>query len=176
MDLLRLIKCLKGQKGTTLVELIAAIMLTAMLLSAIAGVLSTSMAAWRNGTSRTDVQQTARYAVDSIVRDVKFAKSINVLSFKQIEIVTDKYATPNQKITYKLDTAYSPYILRRSSQPVTGGSTNTTIHISNLEISVLALSKNLLPKTIGIKLVAEDLQTGQQITIETAASSIFIDP
>jgi len=136
--------------------------------------LAASVTAWQAGSSRTDVQQTARFAVDSLVRDIQYAHKISLTGTTRIDIWTDKYGPPNQQITYLLDTAGATAILRRNSQPVTGESSNTTISISSLRLTTLAANQWSEPRIIGIVLTAVDHNTGQRYTICTAVTGMRV--
>lgn len=164
------------QTGFTLVELVIAMALTVLLLTGLFTMLSTSLRIWTLGGSKTEIQQTARYGIDMLTRDLQFATQIAVNSETNLDLWTNKYGTANQKISYSLDTSGSTKILRRNmntgsnAQPITGG--------GNTPISVDIAFKDLTPsgstKTIRIWLQTTDLNTKQQFTIDTAVSSMLI--
>lgn len=163
------------QNGFTLIELIITMGLTVLLLTCLFTLLSTSLKSWAVGSSRTELQQTARYAIDTLTRDLQFATDIQIPDTKGLEIRTSKYGTANQKINYSVDSTGSTKTLRKNSndgsgwQPVTGG--------GNTPVSVDISFSNLTPtsgsiKTVGIELTATDQNQDYKMT--TAITGIYI--
>jgi len=170
------------QQGFTLVELMTGLMLTVLLLAGIFGLLSTSLLSWQFGNSRMEVQHTARYAVDSIVRDLQFAKTITVNSTTKLTLTTEQFGS--KTIEYYLDTTSNPYTLRRDQkdgsggQPVTGGSM-INISVTDVQFSTLSTNSAGQPKTIGITLTATDVSQAdvskrQSFTVTTAVTAVNV--
>ncbi|MDD4600413.1 hypothetical protein SDC9_05991 [bioreactor metagenome] len=166
-----------NQHGLTLIELVIAMTLTVLLLTALFTLLSTSLKAWTLGGSKTEVQHTARYCIDTLTRDLQFASEITLINDKSLDLVTDQYQTTKKKVNYTNNTVGQIGILYKDindgspRQPLTGG--------PNSPISVAVLFKDLTPlssptRSIGITLTATDINTKQNFTIETAVSSMLI--
>jgi prepilin-type N-terminal cleavage/methylation domain-containing protein len=66
-----------ARDGFTLVELLIGLMLTAILFQALLPLLSTSLLSWRNSVSRISTHQTARMAMESMTRELRFASAIS---------------------------------------------------------------------------------------------------
>jgi type II secretory pathway pseudopilin PulG len=105
--------------------------LTVVLLSAFVPLFATSIDSWQRGYSRSEVQQTARVAVDSMVRDLKYGSNFSKISDNEIAF-TDSHGRSSR---YRLDT--TSHILYNilsngTPQPVTGvnvkDSTNVLIY------------------------------------------------
>lgn len=67
-----------NQNGFTLVELVIAMALTVILLSAVVSLLATSLKAWQTDSRKVEIQQTARIGLDAISRELKYAQSITL--------------------------------------------------------------------------------------------------
>ena len=63
------------QAGTSLLEVLIGLLLVALLLSGLWGLLYTAGQAWRLGVSKLELQQTARYALDIMVRDLRYGEN-----------------------------------------------------------------------------------------------------
>lgn len=128
-----------NQQGFTLAELIIGMSLTVLLLSGIGTLISVNIQSWLNGSSRTEVQQTARYAMDMMVRELRYAKTFTLENDHSLRFVDTK--PPNNQYRYYLDT--TNHILYRqpigfTQQPVTGvnvsGSTTVVINQDNAKL------------------------------------------
>lgn len=128
---------MKEQRGFTLVEAVVAIGIMGFIMAGLFGLLSSSLQSWQRGRAGLEVQQTVRYAVDFIARDIAFAKTLTVTGGTKLVLTTDKYGVNDQQIEYSVDTTLPPWILYRqvltgggSRQPMTGGST-TAVSLAN---------------------------------------------
>lgn len=175
-------QCLTNRQGMTLAELMIGIALAALLLAVVGRFLFLALTAWQSGNSSTTLQQTARFAADSIVRDVQYARSINLHGTDQVSLTTDKYGMSNQLITYSYDTAVKPPVLRRNkndgsgAQPMTGGNSNAMIGVSACRFTVLATSRTGRPRTVNIAITVLDGSSGRQFTVETAVTGRMVPP
>lgn len=163
--------------GFTLVELVVSMGLLVLLLAGVYGLLSISLTSWLQGSSKTEVQQVARQALDSMAREIQFASSITRNSASSITFTTVQ-AGVSKTINYYLDTTTNPQIIRRNdgtgARALTGG--------SNIQVSISALTFTLFPpdpatpkRAVEIKLTAVDLnRPANQIQLETAVTAINI--
>lgn len=176
-------KLLAKQQGFTLLELLLGMSLTALLLAVIFGLLVTSFKIWQTASSRCDLQQNARYAVDIMIRDLQYATEINIHNPPVgIDLRTNKYGTDNQQITYKRVLSSHPlpirYVLIRDlhngagAQPVTGGG-EVVVDIAALTFTDLTPLGHFGTKTVGITLTAQDT-AGRSYTLETAVTATMI--
>ena len=170
----------RRQAGFTLIELMIVLTITVVLLSAMVPLLSTSLQAWRNGSSRSELQQTARFAVDSMVRDLRYGSDYEKVSDWEITF-TNSAKSP---AAYRLNT--STHILYEvtngSSQPLTGmnvkNSTNVEVYgdygVSQalFHIPAAESGKEEADRPVEIYLRAIDTVTGQSVTIHTTVQGI----
>ena len=165
----------QSQQGFSLIELLVAMGLMVLLLAAISGVLSVSVNSWLQGSSKTEVQQVARQAMDTMAREIQYASSITRNSATSISFSTVQ-AGSVRTINYYLDTSASPQVIYRNdgsgARPLTGG--------SNIPVSISVLRFTLFPasgtaRAVEIKMTAVDLnRPANQIQLETAVTAINI--
>ena len=165
----------QSQQGFSLIELLVAMGLMVLLLAAISGVLSVSVNSWLQGSSKTEVQQVARQALDTMAREIQFASSITRHSETSITFTTVQ-AGSVRTINYYLDTSASPQVIYRNdgsgARPLTGG--------SNIPVSISVLRFTLFPasgtaRAVEIKMTAVDLnRPANQIQLETAVTALNI--
>ena len=165
----------QSQQGFSLIELLVAMGLMVLLLAAISGVLSVSVNSWLQGSSKTEVQQVARQALDTMAREIQFASSITRNSETSITFTTVQ-AGSVRTINYYLDTSASPQVIYRNdgsgARPLTGG--------SNIPVSISVLRFTLFPasgtaRAVEIKMTAVDLnRPANQIQLETAVTALNI--
>lgn len=172
------------QLGFTLAELTVALALTAILLAALLSLLSTSLNSWQAGSTRTELQQTARYAVDMMVRELQYANSIIINSETSLTLQTNQYQS--KTVTYFLDSNSNPPILRRNqhdnsgSLPVTGDGSLPNVGVT-VEFKPLKYvnGNDAIVKTVGITLKAwddtqKDAAKQQAYKIQTAVTGINV--
>lgn len=155
------------EHGATLVELIVVMLITASLLAAITGVLFSSLQAWTIGRSRTELQQTARIAVDMMVRELRYAQAVNLNSNRSLTLILPRRDGATDVITYYQD---DNGILRRNhgggDQPVTGG--------NRVKVAVDFSWADASWRTITIVLTTTDDQTKQNYQLQTAVLSLNV--
>lgn len=109
------------QKGFTLIEMVIATMLILLIMAAMSTLFCASSQLIGASDCQREAQQTTRFAIDTIVREVKYSQKILLISESCVIL-----ETPQKKITYFLDP--NQKILRRDkndgsgAQPLTGGS------------------------------------------------------
>ena len=169
---------LNKQDGVSLLEVVIALMLIVLLLPAIFGLLTASLSAWKVGTSRAEVQQTARFAIDSMVRNLRYGdeytlendKSItyrNLRPGNQQDYIYRYYVGADHKLYHSGVTPYS------TPQPVTGD------NVKGLNSVIINQNEPLFsqPDGVGdnyilITVYATDTVTGQNW--ETAAAVVSL--
>ena len=166
---------IKKQSGFSLAELLVAMGLLVILLAGVFGVLSVSVSSWLQGSSKTEVQQVARQAMDAMVREIQYASSITRNNAASLTITTVQAGT-SKTINYFLDTTASPHIIYRNdgsgARPLTGGST-ISVNISALTFTLFPASGT--PRAVEIKLTAQDMANpANTVQIETAVTAINI--
>lgn len=154
---------LRNNKGFSLVELLVSISLMILLFNIIVNMFFFMMRVWYNDNRMIELQQEARFSVDSITRDIAYAKSFQIYS-DRFEMITDVDNKPNVKIVYQLNNNTSQCRLMRDNQPVTGETITGKISIVSLSFEAFN------PKTVLIKMSFIDTETKQTFSIDTAAT------
>lgn len=154
---------LRNNKGFSLVELLVSISLMMLIFNIIMNMFFFMMRVWYNDNRMIELQQETRFSVDSIVRDIAYAKSFQIYS-DRFEIITDVDNKPNVKIVYQLNKNASQSRLMRDNQPVTGETITGKISVVSLSFEALN------PKTVLIKMSLIDTETKQVFTLDTAAT------
>jgi len=152
-----------NNKGFSLVELLVSISLMILIFNIIMNMFFFMMRVWYNDNRMIELQQEARFSVDSIVRDIAYAKSFQIYS-DRFEVITDVDNKPNVKIVYQLNKNAIQCRLMRDNQPVTGETIIGKISIVSLSFEALS------PKTVLIKMNIIDTETKQTFSIDTAAT------
>jgi len=162
-------KRLSAERGFTLIELIIGMTLMIILLSGLLSVFSTHLAIWTVEKNRTSTQQTARIAVDKVIREIRYAQNISLSNTQSLKIT---------KINGEINTfqlggglhSKTLYITIDKTKviPAGGSSTNpmTEDTVTNLLFIPYPSSSNI--QAIGITIEVTDIITGQTQTIHTA--------
>lgn len=69
---------LRGESGLTLIEVLLAMALLGLVTAAIFSFYFSGVRTWRRGVDRMDCQQSARTAVDLVVRELRFADHVEI--------------------------------------------------------------------------------------------------
>ncbi|KYZ77074.1 hypothetical protein AXX12_02760 [Anaerosporomusa subterranea] len=171
-----------SQRGFTLIELMIGLFLTGILMAALFGLLSSSLQSRTQADRHVELQQTARHAMDSMVRDLQYANAITSVSPESITFKTEQFGTDT--ITYWLDKSRTTAILRQNknasiNQPVTGEGQAVNVSISQLAFEILRTNTAGQPLTIGIELAVTDLAVSDSAkrpdyTLRTAVTGMNI--
>ncbi len=121
----------RQQTGFTLVELLVGMALTTLLMGALFSFLFVSLKSWQFGSSQSTVQQTARISLDSMVRELRYAKAISVptTSGTVNTITFTNGRNPPDVVTYRLSTSSgaNPRTLYRSVNGVDNPLSENTV-------------------------------------------------
>lgn len=173
---------LSRESGFTLVEITIGLLLASLLAAGVFGILSVSLESRIRGDRSTELQQSARYAMDLMVREIQYAYEITTVSGDEITFKTQQFG--NKIITYSRTrtTDASPWILRRrqhdlsGSQPVTGEGKSINVSIRKLEFRTLKYTDTGQPWVIGIELEVTDLsaKNNSSYTLRTAVTAMNV--
>jgi len=160
---------LVSERGFTLLELMIGMTCTIILLSGMLSLLSTSLTIWTVEKSRTSMQQTARIAVDKVMRELRYAKALNLTNSQSLTITK----LSGEINTFQLggglhgSTLYM-IIDKTGTIPAGGISTNpiTENVVTNLLFTLYP--ERASRQAITITLEVTDPSTGQQQTLHTA--------
>lgn len=171
-----------SERGFTLIELLIGLLLTGMLIAVLFTMLSSSLQYRLQADRSVEIQQTARHAMDSIVRDLQYATTITLVNADRITFTTEQFG--HDTITYWLDKSGATAIIRQnknasSNQPVTGEGKSVTVSVSQLAFETLNFNTAGQPLTVGIELTVTDLAAGDpakrpSYTLRTAVTGINI--
>jgi type II secretory pathway pseudopilin PulG len=167
------------QSGVSLVELVVGLMLMALLLAGTSRLLDASLSAWRAGSSRSEVQQTARFALDSMVRSLRYGDQYILENNKSITYRNRK-SGPQLNYIYRYSVGsdhklyhggVAPY---SSPQPVTGdnvkGFNSVAINANNEPL--FSQPQGADSSYVVITVIAVDTSTGQRWETTSAVVSM----
>ena len=165
------------QAGTSLLEVLIGLLLVALLLSGLWGLLYTAGQAWRLGVSKLELQQTARYALDIMVRDLRYGENFILedethLVYRNLGAVAavgNIYRYYLNTVDHKLYRAgISPW---SSPQPVSGdnvwAANAVLLYPTNGRLFTLQGNDIVL-----ISLTAVDKATNQSLQLSTAVAGV----
>lgn len=157
------------QDGLTLIELLISITLMLILISGIADLFSESLRLWIFNRNQENIQQTARLAIDSMAREIRYAQQITFKNKSSLLITKPS----GEKNTFQLGggthskTIY--IIIDKTKTTSAGGISSNPItenFVTNLEF--LAYPENENPKAVMINLETNDENTGEKKILHTA--------
>jgi prepilin-type N-terminal cleavage/methylation domain-containing protein len=157
--------------GFTLVEVLIGLMLTALLLQALFPMLVTSFLSWQTSVSRMVTHQTARTAMEAMIRELRFASSIAV-------------PLPGQRSSgirfTKIDSAGNPQTLIFQQGSSSGMNTRTLYRI-NPPGEATPLTQEVVsdlyfqfqpPRLVFVSLTLADPQTKVSDTVQTSITCV----
>lgn len=160
------------QAGFTLVEVMIWLTVTGLLFAGLVPLFSTSIVSWHRSSSQNEVQQTARFAIDSMVRDLKFGSSILKVNDNELSFIDSQGRQSGYRLNTTNHILYN-LLSNNNPQPVTGvniqKSTNVLIY-GDFEVSKALF--DVQGQTVFLALRAVDAVTGQSITVHTAVTGI----
>jgi len=160
------------QAGFTLLEVLISLTITVVLLTALVPLFATSLALWRTSGSQSEVQQTARFAVDSMVRDLKYGSDIRKINDNELSFIDSQGRQSGYRLSTSNHILYN-LLSNNNPQPVTGANIQKTANV--LVYGDYGASKALFhvqEQTVYLYLTAVDAVTGQSFTVHTAVGGI----
>jgi len=159
---------LKQQQGFTLIEVITGVTLTVILLSGMLSILSTSLITWTLEKKRINIQQTAGFAMDTIMRELRYAQDIQLTNPQSLLITK----LNGETITFRLggglhaNTLYM-VIDKMNAIPAGGSSANpiTENIVTNLQFAPYPQSNS--PTAVAITIEVASPNTGHKQTLHT---------
>ncbi|MBP2651774.1 MAG: hypothetical protein H6Q74_2599 [Firmicutes bacterium] len=119
-----------NQAGFSLVELVVGIALMVLIMSGVAGMLTNLLGHGVRGIDLIDRQQEARWAVNMIAEDIRYATAFKTLSNTEVELVKTDSTGTSVTINYKLVENGSNYVLTRIN---TSGTTSVASPLGNAD-------------------------------------------
>lgn len=156
-----------NRNGITLVELLAGMAIMTLLMSVTLTTLATSITIWQTGKTRSEIEHAARYALDVIVREIRYANRLELKSKSALMIVR-----PNgERVTYQYGSSQSKIIYKVTDNSATGGGRAT----NPLTPAVIdGLSFDIDSNEVKILIQATSYR-GEKLEYSTTVSSLNID-
>ena len=162
-------KYLVAEDGVTLLELMIGMTITVILLSGMLSLLGASVTIWTMEKSRTSMQQTARMAVDKVVREIRYGKELHLNNPQSLSITK----LSGEIITLHLGGGlheHTLYMITDKTRAIPAGGIGTNPITENVVTHLLYTpyphSDDI--QAITITLEVTDTSTGQKQTIQTA--------
>ena len=166
---------IRSQKGVTLVELIVGIVIMLIMLEATVRILQVGVKSWQQGRARIEIQHNARYAVDSMVREMVYGTNFVVENEHSVVFDNIREDRPaNSQTRFCLSTVdhklyrepVSP--VDGSREPMTGSNAPNFAHVvvnKNGEPLFYPLNSDM----VMIDITVTDLYTNQSVRLRTVA-------
>lgn len=124
---MNLVRIIANRKGFTLVELIIGMGLTMLLTSILVIGLANSLTVWQAGKNRSEIEQTARYVLDTMAREIRYANTININSKSSITLtqINPRTNKVQEKITFRYGSSESKTIYKITDKTASGGGIGT---------------------------------------------------
>ncbi len=178
---LQRVECMKQehfttQHGLTLIELVIGMSLILMLLTSILSLFSGSIKIWISSKNQTQIQQTARIALDTIVREVRFAHQITFKNMSSLVILKETGQSNTLQLGGGLHAKTLYIIIDKSKAIPAGGISSNPVTenvISNLQFT--PYPQNGTSKAVLITLEIIDESTGEKKLMHTACYPLNIN-
>lgn len=146
---------IENEIGMTLIELVVGMAVTTLLMAAMVSNLLTVFHVWQAGKIRSEVEQSARYAAESIIREIRYAQNIQLNDKSSITVTKNNPFTGKvaEAITFRYGSSESKTIYKITDKSPSGGGSGTNpltpAVIKNLEFEYApTVDRNLVTITI----------------------------
>jgi prepilin-type N-terminal cleavage/methylation domain-containing protein len=163
------------QHGLTLIELIIGMSLMLTLLTGIIDLFSGSIKVWISGKNQTYIQQTARIAMDTIVREVRYAHQITFKSTSSLVVTKENGQRNTLQLGGGLNSRTLYIIIDKTKVIPAGGISSNPITenvVTDLQFTPYPQNENF--KAVLITLEVTDESTGRKKLIHTACYPLNI--
>lgn len=92
---------IRGSQGYTLLELLAALAITGMVIAAMGGLLINGQRACRRVDSRSEMQESARVGLEMMARDIKSCRTLEEINGDRLGLV----GSDGSKVSYRVASA-----------------------------------------------------------------------
>jgi len=163
------------QHGLTLIELIIGMSLMLILLTGIMDLLSGSIKVWISGKNQTHIQQTARIAMDTIVREIRYAHQITFKNASSIVVKKENGQSNTLQLGGGLHSKTLYIIIDKTKAIPAGGISSNPVTenlLTNLQFT--SYPHNEIFRAVLITLEVTDESTGEKKLIHTACYPLNI--
>ncbi len=156
------------QSGFTLVELLIGIALSSLLMAVIFSFLFVSLKAWNTGSIRSELQQTARISLDTMVRELRYAKVIQLPSANGTASTITFTNSRNEVVTYVCGTSsgVNQQTLYRRVFLTDNPLTENTVTLLSFTVT--------RPRTVYAVITVTDTKSGLSETLQTAVTCLNV--
>lgn len=157
------------QHGLTLIELVIGIALMLLLLHSTVDLFSGSIKVWMFGKNQSHIQQTARIAMDTIVREIRYAHQITFKSTSSLLITKKNGENKTLQLGGGLHSK-TLYLITDKTKVVPPGGISTNPITENLitDLQFTPYSQSGSNKAVLITLEVTDDSTGGKKVLHTA--------
>jgi prepilin-type N-terminal cleavage/methylation domain-containing protein len=163
------------QHGLTLIELIIGMSLMLILLTGIIDLFSGSIKVWISGRNQTYIQQTARIAMDTIVREVRYAHQITLKNTSSLIVTKENGQSNTLQLGGGLNSKTLYIIIDKTKAMPAGGISSNPITenvVTNLQFTPYPQNETF--KAVLITLEVTDESTGERKLLHTACYPLNI--
>jgi len=156
------------QSGFTLIELLIGMALTSLLMAVLISFLFVSLKAWHFGSTQSTLQQTARISLDTMVRELRYAKTIQSPNGGGTVSAITFTNFRNEAVTYSRGTSSgaNPQTLYRRVFLTDNPLTENTVTVLSFTV--------VRPRTVFAVITITDATSGQSETLQTAVTCLNV--
>lgn len=157
------------QHGLTLIELVIGMSLTLMLLTGIMNLFTGSMKIWMLEKNQTYLQQVARIAIDTVVREVKFAQKVTFKNTSSLIVLKGNGEINTLQLGGGLHSKTLYIIIDKTKVLPAGGISSNPVTeniVTNLQFTPYPQSG--VCRAVLITVEVTDESTGGKVQIDTA--------
>lgn len=159
-------KCFLDQHGLTLIELVIGITLILCLLSSTVNLFSGSLKVWTFGKQQSQLNQTARIAMDSIVKDIRYAQQITLKNTSSLVVTKVNGETRTFQLGEGLHSK-TLYVLIDKTKAIPPGGISSSPITENL-VTDLQFVQRENSKAVLVTLEVTNTSTGGRTLLWTA--------
>jgi prepilin-type N-terminal cleavage/methylation domain-containing protein len=164
------------QHGLTLIELIIGMSLMLMLLTGILNLFSDSIKIWISSKNQTHIQQTARIAMDTIAREIRYAHEITFKNASSLVVLKEDGQINTLQLGGGLHSKTLYIIIDKSKAIPAGGiSSNPVTENVIASLQFTPYPQNETSKAVLIALEVIDESTGGKKLMHTACYPLNIN-
>lgn len=157
------------QRGFMLIELMICITLAILLLSGMFRLFSTNLTIWTKENHHSAIEQTARIAIDKIMREIRYARSIRLNDTNSLTIIK----ISGEINTFQLGSgthAKTLYMIIDKTAAIPAGGISANPITENIVTSLLftPYPEAVTIQAVGITIEVTDQSTGEKQTFNTA--------
>lgn len=162
-------KLLRSQNGFTLVEVVVSMILMMIVFACLASLFAQSVLIWTIEKNEISIEQTARIAVDTMVREIRYAQDMSLTNTGSLTITKPSGETKTFQLGGGLH-ANTLYMIINKQGAIPAGGTATNPITENIVTTLLFTPYPELTNVQAMLITLEviDQKNNQRYTIHTA--------